>query len=176
MAFQAFAREHIAQITATAGLVTYALARNKLTPGGIVAGVAVAIIHMAHPWPAFFWLLIAFFAVGTGVTKVSSIDCQEHLSCLINYRLAMPQKLLSRNPQPVARAAKAHEVLLKSLQTPAVQASSFCFTATCSAAILSSPQYSPPRQACTPRISQESCLWASSQTTLQSQPIRSAPN
>ena len=70
MAFPAFARDHVAQITATVGLVTYALARNKLTPGGIVAGVAVAIIHMAHPWPAFFWLLIAFFVVGTGVTKV----------------------------------------------------------------------------------------------------------
>ena len=167
MAFQAFAREHIAQITATAGLVTYALARNKLTPGGIVAGVAVAIIHMAHPWPAFFWLLIAFFAVGTGVTKVSSIDCQEHLTCLINYRLAMPQKLLSRNLQPAALAAKAHEVQLKYLPIPAAQAPSSFSTAICSPAILSFRQHSQARPAPTPPILPEFYPWASSPTTPQ---------
>ncbi|KAK4574481.1 hypothetical protein LTR86_001322 [Recurvomyces mirabilis] len=58
------------QISATAALVTYATTRKKLTPFGIVAGILVAVIHMIHPWPAFFWLLIIFFALGTGVTRV----------------------------------------------------------------------------------------------------------
>ena len=65
-----FARSHVPQITATAGLVTYALLRNKLTTGGIFAGILVATMHMIHPWPAFFWLLILFFLFGTVVTKV----------------------------------------------------------------------------------------------------------
>lgn len=62
--------DHIPQLLATAALVTYATARNKLTPGGIAAGILVAGIHMLHPWPSFFWLLIVFFALGTGITKV----------------------------------------------------------------------------------------------------------
>ncbi|EMC91582.1 hypothetical protein BAUCODRAFT_116381 [Baudoinia panamericana UAMH 10762] len=57
-------------MTATAGLVGYALIRNKLTPGGIIAGIAVAFVHMLHPWPAFFWLLIIFFLLGTLVTRI----------------------------------------------------------------------------------------------------------
>jgi len=65
----AFANQHVAQLTGTVGLVTYAIARNKLTPGGIVAGILVAVIHMIHPWPAFFWLLILFFLFGTVVTR-----------------------------------------------------------------------------------------------------------
>ncbi|KAK5109005.1 hypothetical protein LTR62_007639 [Meristemomyces frigidus] len=58
------------QITATTALVTYAHTRHKLTPAGILAGILVAGIHMLHPWPAFFWLLIIFFVLGTGVTRV----------------------------------------------------------------------------------------------------------
>jgi len=67
---QDFAREHVAQISATIALVTYAVSRNKLTPAGVLSGVVVAIIHMLHPWQAFFWLLMVFFLLGTLVTKV----------------------------------------------------------------------------------------------------------
>jgi uncharacterized membrane protein len=70
MDVKAFAQDRIPQITATAGLVTYALTRKKLTTGGIFTGILVAFIHMIHPWPAFFWLLILFFLFGTFVTKV----------------------------------------------------------------------------------------------------------
>lgn len=66
----AFARDHVAEITGTVGLVTYAQLRNKLTPGGIVAGVVVAFVHMLHPWKTFFWLLFVFFLIGTLVTRV----------------------------------------------------------------------------------------------------------
>lgn len=65
-----FAQTHIPQITATALLVSYAQLRHKLTPGGILAGILVAGIHMLHPWPAFFWLLILFFFFGTLVTRI----------------------------------------------------------------------------------------------------------
>lgn len=67
---QSFANAHIPQITATALLVAYATVRNKLTPAGVLAGIAVALIHMVHPWPAFFWLLILFFLFGTIVTRI----------------------------------------------------------------------------------------------------------
>ena len=67
-----FARDHVSQITATIGLVTYASARKKLTFGGILSGILVAGVHMLHPWPAFFWLLMIFFLFGTVVTKVRS--------------------------------------------------------------------------------------------------------
>ena len=70
MDFKTFAQEHVSQITATAGLVTYAITRKKLTAGGIVAGCFVALVHMIHPWPTVFWLLILFFLLGTVVTKV----------------------------------------------------------------------------------------------------------
>lgn len=65
-----FAQDHVPQITATVGLVLYALLRNKLTPGGIGAGILVAYVHMLHPWPAFFWLLILFSLFGTVVTRI----------------------------------------------------------------------------------------------------------
>lgn len=65
-----FAQDHISQLTVTVGVMSYALLRNKLTPGGILAGLLIAFIHMLHPWPAFFWLLIVFFLLGTFVTKV----------------------------------------------------------------------------------------------------------
>ena len=79
MDIRPFAQEHIPQITATAGLVTYALARKKLSTGGIFAGISVATIHMIHPWPAFFWLLILFFLFGTFVTKVCLSDNKQYL-------------------------------------------------------------------------------------------------
>lgn len=65
-----FAREHAPQITATLGVVTYAVFRNKLTAGGTMAGVLAGVIHMLHPWSAFFWLVPIFFGLGTLVTKV----------------------------------------------------------------------------------------------------------
>ncbi|WPH04636.1 Hypothetical protein R9X50_00752900 [Acrodontium crateriforme] len=65
-----FAVEHVSQITATVGLITYALTRRKLTTGGIFAGILVAFIHMLSPWPAFFWLVIMFFFFGTLVTRI----------------------------------------------------------------------------------------------------------
>ncbi|KAK3117580.1 hypothetical protein LTR53_000905 [Teratosphaeriaceae sp. CCFEE 6253] len=68
--FVRFAREHVAQITGTVLLVTYAALRNKLTPSGIASGIVVAAIHMLHPWHALFWLLIIFFLLGTAVTRV----------------------------------------------------------------------------------------------------------
>lgn len=66
----AFAENHVPQITAVFGLITYALARQKLTPGGVFAAILVAVIHMIHPWKIFFWLPILFFFLGTLVTKV----------------------------------------------------------------------------------------------------------
>lgn len=82
---QDFAREHVAQISATIALVTYAVSRNKLTPAGVLSGVVVAIIHMLHPWQAFFWLLMVFFLLGTLVTKVRTyldilFDIHHHTS------------------------------------------------------------------------------------------------
>ncbi|KAK6440752.1 hypothetical protein LTR95_003027 [Oleoguttula sp. CCFEE 5521] len=65
-----FALAHIPQISATIGLVTFALAKNKLTPAGILTAIAVAIIHMASPYPVFFWLLVPFFLLGVLVTKI----------------------------------------------------------------------------------------------------------
>ncbi|KAF2217117.1 hypothetical protein CERZMDRAFT_32116 [Cercospora zeae-maydis SCOH1-5] len=70
MDIQTFAKDHVAQISATIALVTYATTRKKLTPAGILSGIIVAIIHMIHPWQAFFWLLMVFFLLGTVVTKI----------------------------------------------------------------------------------------------------------
>ncbi|KAI6899100.1 hypothetical protein KC318_g3113 [Hortaea werneckii] len=65
-----FFQTHIPQITATVLLVTYSHLRSKLTIPGILAGIASATIHMLHPHPAFFWLLILFFLLGTLVTRI----------------------------------------------------------------------------------------------------------
>jgi uncharacterized membrane protein len=73
MTLSTFAHQHASQLTATVGLVTYAATRKKLTPAGIASGIVVALVHMVHPWPAFFWLLMVFFLVGTGVTKVCNV-------------------------------------------------------------------------------------------------------
>lgn len=71
---RAFARDHAGQITATIGLVTFALAKNKLTPGGIVTAIVVATIHMLDPYPVFFWLLVPFFLLGVLVTKIGHAE------------------------------------------------------------------------------------------------------
>lgn len=69
-----FARNHVGQITATIGLVTFALAKNKLTPGGIITAIVVATIHMLDPYPVFFWLLVPFFLLGVLVTKIGHAE------------------------------------------------------------------------------------------------------
>lgn len=69
-----FARDHAGQITATIGLVTFALAKNKLTPGGIIMAVIVATVHMLDPFPVFFWLLVPFFLLGVLVTKIGHAE------------------------------------------------------------------------------------------------------
>nr|POE51905.1 protein pgr [Quercus suber] len=74
-----FVGSHIPQILATSALVTYAQLRNKLTPGGIAAGIFVAVIHMLHPWAAFFWLPILFFFLGTLVTRIGH-SAKAHLT------------------------------------------------------------------------------------------------
>lgn len=70
MDIPSFARSHVSQITATIGLVTFALAKKKLTPGGIIAATGVAFVHMLSPYPVFFWLLVPFFLLGVLVTKI----------------------------------------------------------------------------------------------------------
>lgn len=69
-----FAKDHAGQLTAVVGLITYGLARKKFTAGGVVAGIVVCMIHMIHPWPAFFWLLTIFVFVGVLVTKVHPVS------------------------------------------------------------------------------------------------------
>lgn len=69
-----FARNHASQIAATIGLVTFALAKNKLTPGGIVVAILVATVHMLDPYPVFFWLLVPFFLLGVLVTKIGHAE------------------------------------------------------------------------------------------------------
>ncbi|KAM0717211.1 hypothetical protein Q7P37_007063 [Cladosporium fusiforme] len=69
-----FARNHAGQITATIGLVTFALAKNKLTPGGIITAIIVATVHMLDPYPVFFWLLVPFFLLGVLVTKIGHAE------------------------------------------------------------------------------------------------------
>jgi uncharacterized protein (TIGR00297 family) len=74
MTLNHFARDHASQIAATIGLVTFALAKNKLTPGGIVVAIIVATIHMLDPYPVFFWLLVPFFLLGVLVTKIGHAE------------------------------------------------------------------------------------------------------
>lgn len=79
---QSFVGGHPVQILVTIGLVTYAVTKNKLTPGGIVAAVVTAVVHMLHPWSVFFYLLITFFALGTAATKVRQVILLHHLNHL----------------------------------------------------------------------------------------------
>jgi uncharacterized protein (TIGR00297 family) len=74
MSLNSFASDHAGQIAATIGLVTFALAKNKLTPGGIIVAIAVATIHMLDPYPVFFWLLVPFFLLGVLVTKIGHAE------------------------------------------------------------------------------------------------------
>ncbi|KXL43616.1 hypothetical protein M433DRAFT_155620 [Acidomyces richmondensis BFW] len=70
MSAATFFRSHISQITGTSLVVSYALIRRKFTLGGVVAGVLVSLIHMLHPWPAFYWLLNIFVLFGILVTRI----------------------------------------------------------------------------------------------------------
>ncbi|EME78233.1 uncharacterized protein MYCFIDRAFT_51566 [Pseudocercospora fijiensis CIRAD86] len=79
MSLTIFLRQKAPEITATACLVAYAVLKNKLTPGGVFAGIITAAIHMLHPWPAFFWLLMVFFLFGTFVTKIGH-SSKSHLT------------------------------------------------------------------------------------------------
>lgn len=132
MDIPAFTQSRIAQITATIGLVSYALLRNRLTPFGIVAGVFVATIHMLHPWPAFFWLLILFFLLGTLVTRVSlsmlgsmkeaweksmGHHSKRFLLDANVRRLAIRSRSTLRSQRQAALEAKGPEAPLKSLPT-----------------------------------------------------------
>jgi uncharacterized membrane protein len=64
-------KSHIAPLIVTFALVAYSLARNKLTLEGVVAAATTALIHMSHPQPVFFNLLVAFFLTGTIATRVN---------------------------------------------------------------------------------------------------------
>ncbi|KAH0279575.1 hypothetical protein KCU91_g1642, partial [Aureobasidium melanogenum] len=66
-----FVLQHKGQLGAVTALVVYSAAKNKLTPGGIVAAIVTAGIHMVHPWGVFFNLLVGFFISGTLGTKIN---------------------------------------------------------------------------------------------------------
>ncbi|KAH7095658.1 integral membrane protein DUF92-domain-containing protein [Paraphoma chrysanthemicola] len=57
-------------VPAIAALVYRAWSRKSLTPVGILAAFATAVVHAIHPWSVFFALLAVFFLAGTAVTKV----------------------------------------------------------------------------------------------------------
>lgn len=99
-ALLAFTQDHIPEITGTVGLVSYALLRNKLTPAGIAAGIFVAGVHMLHPWRAFFWLLIIFFVLGTGVTRVGQLSSY-HAQYLCDIAHGPENKQVSRCSRPI---------------------------------------------------------------------------
>jgi uncharacterized membrane protein len=84
-----FAKSHVPQITAVTILVSYGIARKKFSPGGLVAGVVVSLMHMVHPWPAVFWLLTSFVFLGTLITKVT----QSHAAYMI------PADVVTDRPQ-----------------------------------------------------------------------------
>lgn len=100
-----FAKTHVSQVTATIGLVTFAITKKKLTPGGIAAGILVAFIHMVHPWPAFFWLLTLFFFFGTVVTKVCWV-----LSCSWSFRAHHCEEPLLSSEREMANVFSKHEL------------------------------------------------------------------
>jgi uncharacterized membrane protein len=57
-------------VPAVAALVYRAWSRKSLTPVGILAAFATAVVHTIHPWSVFFALLAVFFLAGNVVTKV----------------------------------------------------------------------------------------------------------
>lgn len=59
-------------VPATVALVLRAYLKKSLTPAGLVAAGATAVIHALHPWSVFYALLVVFFLGGTTVTKVLS--------------------------------------------------------------------------------------------------------
>ncbi|KAG9843353.1 hypothetical protein KCU98_g8172, partial [Aureobasidium melanogenum] len=66
-----FVLQHKGQLGVVTALVVYSAAKNKLTPGGIIAAIVTAGIHMVHPWGVFFNLLVGFFIAGTLGTKIN---------------------------------------------------------------------------------------------------------
>jgi uncharacterized membrane protein len=52
-------------------LVLRAWSNNSLTPLGLLVATITAVVHVIHPWPVFFTLLVVFFLGGTAVTKVN---------------------------------------------------------------------------------------------------------
>ncbi|KAK6008184.1 hypothetical protein QM012_000087 [Aureobasidium pullulans] len=66
-----FVLQHKGQLGVVTALVVYSAAKNKLTPGGIIAAIMTAGIHMVHPWGVFFNLLVGFFIAGTVGTKIN---------------------------------------------------------------------------------------------------------
>lgn len=68
----------------TAALVVRAWSRKSLTPAGIIAAVATAVIHAIHPWSVFFACLVVFFLGGTAVTKVSAAELSPHPKPLLS--------------------------------------------------------------------------------------------
>lgn len=57
-------------VPAIIALVHRAWSRKSLTPLGLLAATATAIIHALHPWSAPFALLGVFYLAGTKATKV----------------------------------------------------------------------------------------------------------
>lgn len=57
-------------VPATVALIYRAWSKKSLTPLGIVAATATAIVHALHPWNLPFVLLAVFFLAGTRVTHV----------------------------------------------------------------------------------------------------------
>lgn len=57
-------------VPAIAALVYRAYSRKSLTPVGILAAFATAVVHALHPWSVFLALLAVFFLAGSTVTKV----------------------------------------------------------------------------------------------------------
>jgi uncharacterized membrane protein len=63
-----------AAVPAIAALVYRAYSRKSLTPVGIAAAFATAVVHALHPWSVFFALLAVFFLAGSTVTKVNLME------------------------------------------------------------------------------------------------------
>lgn len=69
----ALVSERPAQLLATLALIAYSLLKRKLTPTGVLAATFTAVLHMLHPSPVFFTLLVTFFLLGTLATKVHHV-------------------------------------------------------------------------------------------------------
>ena len=63
---------HEVAVLATLALVYRAYSHKSLTPVGILAAIATAVVHAIHPWSAPFALLCIFFLLGSQATKVKA--------------------------------------------------------------------------------------------------------